>query len=174
MDTKELKMLAEKATPGPWWIDSHGHMMVSQADGGHEPVFMAANLVEKAVRHPETGNLSHWPNDWDASFIATANPKTVLELIAENELNAKNSKEWEEASLYWMAEFDKIKAELECARGDLKTAMEIIEHNQKDADRYRIVRGHGVLLKGKPQDTRFIFNESADKYVDSLLAKERT
>lgn len=113
MDTKELKMLAEKATPGPWWIDSHGHMMVSQADGGHEPVFMAANLVEKAARHPETGNLSHWPNDWDASFIATANPKTILELIAENE---------------------QLKAELECASGDLKTAMEIVELNQKDAD----------------------------------------
>lgn len=32
-------------------------------------------------------------------------------------------------------EIEKLNAELECARGDLKTAMEIVERNQKDADR---------------------------------------
>lgn len=30
---------------------------------------------------------------------------------------------------------NKLAAELECARGDLKTAMEIVERNQKDAER---------------------------------------
>uniref|UniRef100_A0AAU6W1J0 DUF7241 domain-containing protein n=1 Tax=Pseudomonas phage Touem01 TaxID=3138548 RepID=A0AAU6W1J0_9VIRU len=81
IDLDAIELLARKATPGPWWIDSHGHMMVSQANGGHEPIFQAANLVENAARHPETGNLSHWPNDWDASFIASANPAVVLELV---------------------------------------------------------------------------------------------
>ena len=27
-----LEALARRATPGPWWIDSHGHTLTSQAD----------------------------------------------------------------------------------------------------------------------------------------------
>ncbi|MCY1360450.1 hypothetical protein D9M69_470770 [compost metagenome] len=43
------------------------------------------------MRHPETGNLSHWRNDWDASFIASANPAAVLELLdACDALEAEN------------------------------------------------------------------------------------
>jgi hypothetical protein len=79
----ELELLASKATKGEWWIDSHGHKMVSHdADGTHS-IFQAMDIVNPAVRHPETGNLSHWPNDWDASFIATANPATILALLSE-------------------------------------------------------------------------------------------
>lgn len=37
-----------------------------------------------------------------------------------------------------------IEAELECARGDLKTAMEIAERNVKDAERYRWLRSPSV------------------------------
>src|SRR5690606_32266238 len=54
VDRQALRDLAEKATPGPWWIDSHGE-------------------------------LSHWTNDWDASFIAAANPATILALLEEIE-----------------------------------------------------------------------------------------
>lgn len=87
MDTKKLKELAElasKATPGPWWIDSHGHCMVSESQD-HRTVFLTNDGMGPATRHPETGNLSHWPNDWDASYIASADPTTILELIAEVE-----------------------------------------------------------------------------------------
>lgn len=76
----ELEMLACKASPGPWWIDSHGHTMRSM--DSYEVVFHHKD-AGKAVRHEETGNLSHWRNDWDASFIATANPETILALIAD-------------------------------------------------------------------------------------------
>lgn len=76
----EIEALASKATPGQWWIDSHGHDMVSLDD--YQPIFSAKDLVKPAVRHPETGNLSHWPNDWDASYIATANPANILALIS--------------------------------------------------------------------------------------------
>lgn len=75
----DLRAIAEKATPGPWWIDSHGHRMSSE--DGMTTVFIADDRMGKATRHPETGNLSHWPNDWDASFIATANPANVLSLL---------------------------------------------------------------------------------------------
>ncbi|MNQ91416.1 hypothetical protein D3C85_1067970 [compost metagenome] len=88
-DYAELKMLAEKATPGEWWIDSHGCTMVSMDN--HEVIFSHPS-TGKAVRHAETGNLSHWRNDWDASFIASANPATILALLAElDSLRAFNS-----------------------------------------------------------------------------------
>lgn len=76
----DLEMLASKATPGPWWIDSHGMTMMSTP---HLQVVFTHPAAGTAVRNEETGNLSHWRNDWDASFIATANPKTILELLAE-------------------------------------------------------------------------------------------
>lgn len=76
----ELKLVAGKATPGPWWVDSHGMNMTSLPN--LEVVFSHPANGD-AVRNAETGNLSHWRNDWDASYIATANPKTILELISD-------------------------------------------------------------------------------------------
>lgn len=77
VDIEKLEALAKNATPGPWWIDSHGMTMMSMAK--LEVVFNhPAQGV--AVRNEDTGNLSHWRNDWDASFIAAANPEVVLEL----------------------------------------------------------------------------------------------
>ena len=84
VNKEELRRLAEKATQGEWWIDSHGHTMVSHGSGRTDTIFQAMPLVKPAVRHPETGNLSYWPNDWDASFIASANPAAVLPLLDEN------------------------------------------------------------------------------------------
>lgn len=81
-DYTELKKLAEKASPGPWWVDSHGMTMMSMP--GLQVVFNHPQQ-SVAVRNEDTGNLSHWRNDWDASYIAAANPAAVLALIAENE-----------------------------------------------------------------------------------------
>ena len=75
----EIEALASKATPGEWWIDSHGHRMT--AGPFHETVFIADDRIGKASRHHETGNLSHWPNDWDASYIAAACPANIIALI---------------------------------------------------------------------------------------------
>lgn len=89
-DYSELKMLAEKATPGPWHVDSHGMTMTSTKS--FKTVFNHPT-DRPAVRHEETGNLSSWRNDWDASFIATANPAAVLEMIHEIEvLREENEK----------------------------------------------------------------------------------
>lgn len=76
---KQLRELASKATAGAWWIDSHGHRM--SANGGLVTVFIADDRMGPATRHPDTGNLSRWPNDWDASYIAAANPERVLALL---------------------------------------------------------------------------------------------
>lgn len=77
----ELEQLAKKATKGLWWMDSHGETLVScQVEGvQHICNFKHKN---KPKRNNETGNLSGWPNDWDATFIATANPENILSLIS--------------------------------------------------------------------------------------------
>ncbi|HDK7276980.1 ead/Ea22-like family protein [Cronobacter sakazakii] len=96
IDTAELKAAAEKATPGKWWIDSHGSAMVSFTGNGMKTIFVTdGKAMGKAVRHQDTGNLSHWRNDNDATFIATANPATVLELIAALEAAEKRNAELE-------------------------------------------------------------------------------
>ena len=87
-DYSELKMLAEKATPGPWHIDSHGMTMTSMES--FKTVFNHPT-DRPSVRHEETGNLSNWRNDWDASYIATANPKVILEILEELESLKKDA-----------------------------------------------------------------------------------
>ena len=88
IDKQALRKAAEKGTPGKWWIDSHGHAMVAFVGNDVLEVFATDNTRE-AVRHEDTGNLSRWRNDNDATFIATANPATVLALL--DELEAKDS-----------------------------------------------------------------------------------
>lgn len=88
IDKRALREAAEKATPGNWWIDSHGHTMVSFVGNDVLEVFTTDNKRD-AVRHEDTGNLSRWRNDNDATFIATANPATVLALLDELEAAEK-------------------------------------------------------------------------------------
>ena len=82
----ELKELSEKATEGKWWVDSHGHHVVAFTENDTLPVFEPKNYHKKAVRHPETGNLSYWRNDWDASYITAACPVNIKKLIKRLEI----------------------------------------------------------------------------------------
>ncbi|AVX13843.1 hypothetical protein [Stutzerimonas stutzeri] len=138
----ELKKLAEKATPGPWWVDSHGHRV--STEDGMQTVFIAADKMGPATRHPETGNLSHWPNDWDASYIVNASPDKVLELIAalsavtaERDRLRKDRDDCVEACVHYagklgevMAERDQIRAELD----ELRKDAERFRHIERDCD----------------------------------------
>lgn len=92
-----LREAAEKATPGNWWIDSHGQAMVSFIDNEVLEVFVTDNKRD-AVRHEDTGNLSRWRNDNDATFIATANPATVLALLDELDKWQQESSAWQEVA----------------------------------------------------------------------------
>ena len=94
IDYQALREAAEKATPGNWWIDSHGQAMVSFIDNEVLEVFATDNKLD-AVRHEDTGNLSRWRNDNDATFIAKANPATVLALLDELEAAEKRITELE-------------------------------------------------------------------------------
>ncbi|HBH6927461.1 ead/Ea22-like family protein [Enterobacter cloacae] len=88
IDKRALREAAERATPGNWWIDSHGQAMVSFIDNDVLEVFATDNK-RAAVRHEDTGNLSRWRNYNDATFIATADPATVLALLDEMEAKDK-------------------------------------------------------------------------------------
>ena len=86
-DRKRLRELCEKATQGEWWIDSRGHRVICL--DSLKTVFATDSSMGPATRHPETGNLSHWPNDWDASYIVAVQPKVVCGLLDEiDRLNA--------------------------------------------------------------------------------------
>lgn len=89
-----LRKAAEKATHGKWWIDSHGQAMVAFVGNDVLEVFVTDNKRD-AVRHEDTGNLSRWRNDNDATFIATANPATVIALLDELEAAEKRFAELE-------------------------------------------------------------------------------
>ena len=97
----ELELLTSKATQGNWWIDSHGHTMI--AEDTLDIVFSMPS-TKGAIRHPETGNLSSWRNDWDASYIATANPKNMQTLLGElRRLRAENAELKRDAERYrWL------------------------------------------------------------------------
>lgn len=96
IDKRALREAAEKATPGEWWIDSHGMAMVAHHNDNTMIVFVTdGEQMGKAIRHEDTGNLSHWRNDNDASFIAAANPATVLALLDELEAAEKRIAELE-------------------------------------------------------------------------------
>lgn len=99
IDKRALREAAEKATPGNWWIDSHGHAMVSFVGNDVLEVFTTDNK-RAAVRHEDTGNLSRWRNDNDATFIATADPATVLALLDELD-------KWKQESSAWQAVAEK-------------------------------------------------------------------
>ena len=110
-----LREAAEKATPGNWWIDSHGQAMVSFVGNDVLEVFTTDNKRD-AVRHEDTGNLSRWRNDNDATFIATANPATVLALLDELDKWKQESSAWQavaEKQLALASDAEKRIAELE-------------------------------------------------------------
>lgn len=84
-DTEKLKELAHYATRGQWWIDSHGEAMVAFTGNGMKTIFKPEHSRDKAHRDKNTGNLSYWNNDADASWIAAAQPLHIMELVKETE-----------------------------------------------------------------------------------------
>ncbi|HAO2749941.1 TPA: DUF551 domain-containing protein [Escherichia coli] len=115
IDYQALREVAEKATPGNWWIDSHGQAMVSFIDNEVLEVFATDNKRD-AVRHEDTGNLSRWRNDNDATFIATANPATVLALLDELERNQQYIKHRDQENEDIALTVGKLRVELEAEK----------------------------------------------------------
>lgn len=86
----------------------------------YEKIRKAAQLsVDREFSIPEAGEEDRrytGPEIAWLDFVSLATPSAVLALLAEIDRNSKNSKEWEAASLHWVAERDQLKAELESLR----------------------------------------------------------
>ncbi|WP_241647017.1 hypothetical protein [Rosenbergiella metrosideri] len=79
------RLIIPHATPGDWWMDSHGTALVSFADSDMRTIFRPIDAREKPHRHEATGRLSHWENDADASWIVLMQPRNVKLLLDEIE-----------------------------------------------------------------------------------------
>ncbi|EPO9962494.1 ead/Ea22-like family protein [Enterobacter roggenkampii] len=131
IDKRALREAAEKATPGEWWIDSHGMAMVAHHNDNTMIVFVTdGEQMGKAIRHEDTGNLSHWRNDNDASFIAAANPATVLALLDELEAKDK-SISFLKDQLAQLANFNPDWDKLEAATDSLREHMAKLSSAEK-------------------------------------------
>ena len=95
LDLDALEVLAKEATPGPWhWVRSDDDMVIDWSDPQDEDWRCSLRTV---AEHPGSYLSAPFPdfvltyvegdmNDrlaQDATLIATANPSTVLTLIAE-------------------------------------------------------------------------------------------
>lgn len=81
-----------------------------------------------------------------------------------------------ESVIELLDELDEVRAYLECARGDLKTAGEVIERYKKDAERYRFLRsGNCSGHEEEPatvmtDDQSAYYREDLDKLIDRQMA----
>ena len=126
LDIDELEKLAKLATPGDWWIDSHGCHMIAHTSTGMESVFNTSQEGD-AVRHADTGNLSRWRNDNDATYIANASPKIVLELIARLKEAEALNRELAQASVSSIPENAKL------------IVLQVSENSQVTTDQIRYI-----------------------------------
>ena len=57
---------------------------------------------------------------------------------------------------------------------ELRSELDLLKDENKslrnDAERYRYVRWSGVLKRGDPMETYFVYNADCDAYVDGELA----
>ncbi|XAO54305.1 hypothetical protein [Yersinia phage vB_YenM_P778] len=82
-DTAKFRELAHYTTKGRWWMDSHGENLIAFSGKGIKTVMTPKHSREKAYRDGFTGNLSHWNNDADASWITATQPENIIKLLDE-------------------------------------------------------------------------------------------
>ncbi|WP_340528511.1 ead/Ea22-like family protein [Escherichia coli] len=173
IDYQALREVAEKATPGNWWIDSHGQAMVSFIDNEMLEVFATDNKRD-AVRHEDTGNLSRWRNDNDATFIATANPATVLALLDELEAAEKRNAELQSENAYIRNRYKEL--DLLIGKNILVMQAAIIEWQATgDAKSglawiYNTLFGPGELPDESEKDAQAYFNRKYAPIDEKLMA----
>ena len=106
-------------------------------------------------------------------LTALTTPAKILELLSELKDFQWGASVEAEAGDEARAEVARLKSELECARGDIRTAQGIIERLQKDADRYRHIREHSyVEVKCDSPRLSGWRPELLDICVDAAISKE--
>ena len=109
MKLETLEALAKSATPGPWRRACHGVVIADKGTGNTDDDYIV--MWDDIPNYVET----------DATFIAAANPKAILELIAlvrlqheafESLYAGTNTQEWDSKALELfdsaLAAFDKF------------------------------------------------------------------
>lgn len=87
-EERELKRLAEAATPGPWQVDGALSVMGDVKPETWEEVCITGDFMGS------DGGEKKAQNEANARHIAAANPATVLRLLAHIETLAKAVKDW--------------------------------------------------------------------------------
>lgn len=185
-DLKDLKELAEAATPGPWhgghgasldavntaWRDQNNNMTPDNyVKGGWAKV--VALVGQRAWR-----NISQCGKD--AAFIAAANPKTVLELIARveaAELDLKSEKLLLEATDHEISELraerDDLTQDVDAYHSD--TLHLIDQRNSAQAERDAL---RTALSQAKAREAELIsalapFATEASSFDESIADHDR-
>lgn len=119
MNITELKELAEKATPGPWFVVG-------------QPWNPKADFIVAGSEDPHVGQYVADTEDFDgegrnvqenAAYIAAANPAAILELIAKLEEAQAQMERQKDEWLSWEAkrrDLEKAAAQLENAQGEIR------------------------------------------------------
>lgn len=125
-----------------------------------EKIKKAAQLsVDRPFSIPEAGEDDRrYAGDEIAwlDFVGLATPAVVLELIAE---------------------VDRLKSEIGCATGDIRTAVQIIERNQKDSDRYRWLRSNqfdalDIMESSGADQMQYKNSDELDAAIDAAISNE--
>lgn len=142
-DLKELRRLAELATPGPWEFDLA--LDLPKHTKGTRAIYARPepNHIVEIVESPSGVKECIW-NENDAAFIAASNPDTVLKLIEIAEA-AKNIDE-----LWFDASKEIGIACHTCDTGGGETFVRPDGHDLK----CRIAKVHDALCAAYPKDTK--------------------
>lgn len=156
-DTNKLKELAERATPGPWVVDAQqsGAIFNIESESGDQCVAMSQeNPAPTRLEMNEQRRVN-------AAFIAAANPKAILGLIAEVERLKEELSQCASAlpGTYYMDPPD----------GGNVSIPEQIRRMAKDAARYRALRQkeRGVVVVRNR--TSHLFGEHLDAAIDAAI-----
>lgn len=156
-DHAELRRLAEAATPGPWTLYVPEDYQGPEELPGYGVECAEGRAIVWGALEPETG----FQFDRDAEFIADANPKAILGLIAEVERLKAELSQCASAlpGTYYMDPPD----------GGNVSIPEQIRRMAKDAARYRALRQkeRGVVVVRNR--TSHLFGEHLDAAIDAAI-----
>ncbi|WP_052506093.1 ead/Ea22-like family protein [Pseudomonas sp. MRSN 12121] len=164
----KLKVLAKAATPGPWvtdgdYVNEHGYVLYSYIASGRKRGGRIANTFANCLVKTDEQCRAN------AEFIAEANPKAVLVLVAEIERLKDDLQITNHACFLSIAENKKLKHELDTVttRGqvDLETLI-------KNNERYQWIQQHcDIDYRGHRPDGDY---GSTDESVDAAMSKAAT
>lgn len=173
---ENLKALGKTVTQGDWWMDSHGEALVCHGEKEMTIILQPKHLREKAHRDENTGGLSYWPNDSDASWIASAQPKVVLEIIEmleklEDKVKVAEATMDHQASVITQVclERDDYKNRILQAESAIGLALSMIDGDEDKAWAVGVLKAIGTKLSTKT-DSFTMMTIRSDKDIAHMKA----